>query len=364
MEELLRIIKKIVLVPLSYVYGAVTFTRNKLFDWKILKSVSFNIPVISIGNIAVGGTGKTPHTEYVISLLSDKYNTAVLSRGYKRKTSGFILAFPNCTPSDIGDEPYQIYQKFGSKIKVAVCGNRVKGICELQRIDPSINLIILDDAFQHRYVNPKVSIALSEFNKPFFEDRLLPVGRLRESSNSIRERADIVVMTKCPDDIKPIKYRIIKKHLNLFPYQHLFFSRYRYDNPVPVFPEESTYIPMLSILTKQDIVLAITGIANPVPLVKYLKKYDATVKIMQFSDHHNFSRTDMKNIQEAYKSLKGRYKIMITTEKDAVRMATNPYFPYELKQHIFYQPITVEFINNENEDFDSELIKMIENKNK
>lgn len=363
MTEYLRIIKNIIYTPLSLIYGAVTYIRNKMFDFNILRSESFDIPVISVGNIAVGGTGKTPHTEYIISLLCEKYNMAMLSRGYKRKTSGFIMAFANCTPQDIGDEAYQIYQKYGNKIKVAVCENRVNGIKKIREIYPEINLIILDDAFQHRYVKPSLSIVLTEFNHPFYDDKLLPLGRLRESKHAIKERADIVIITKCPDDIKPVDFRLFKKHLTLYPYQKLYFSKYRYDRLCPIYTDASTYIPMLDIFTKKDIILAVTGIANPIPLIKYLKRYDTVVKVMHFPDHHNFSRADINDIEDVYLKLKGRYKIIITTEKDAVRLANNPYFPHRLKQHIFYQPINVEFLPYSNEQFDDYLVKEIERKN-
>lgn len=355
MAEKKRIIETILLTPLACLYGAVTFIRNKMFDYNILKSEQFDIPVVSIGNVAVGGTGKTPHTEYIISLLKDSHNIAVLSRGYKRKTKGFVLASANSTPHDIGDEAYQIYQKFGNSIRVAVCESRVAGVKKLRTIDPSINLVLLDDAFQHRFIKPSLSIVLTEYGRPLFEDKLLPLGMLRESIQSVRSRADIVIVTKCPDTIKPVDFRLYKKHLDLFPYQKLFFSRFRYDSPIPVFPEESKYIPMLEILSQKDTILAITGIANPKPLVKYLKSFAANVKVMHFPDHHNFSRNDVKDIHNVYKQLKGRYKLIITTEKDAVRVANNPYFPYELKQHVFYQPINVEFLQYEVESFDETL---------
>lgn len=352
--DIAKISKTIVLTPLSYLYGAVTYVRNKLFDWNILKSEKFSIPVVSVGNIAVGGTGKTPHTEYIISLLRNSHTIGILSRGYKRKTSGFVMASAHSTPNDIGDEPYQIYQKFGKTVSVAVCEKRVEGIRQMLKIHPEINLILLDDAFQHRYVKPSLSIVLTEYNRPFFSDRLLPLGRLRESPQSVRERADFVIVTKCSDQVKPVDFRLMKKQLDLFPYQHLFFSRFRYDSLVPVFRESSRYIPMLEILTSKDVILTVTGIANPLPLIKYLKGYCAKVKIMQFPDHHDFTRTDFDDIQAAYDSLKGRYKIIMTTEKDAVRIITNPYFPDALKQHIFYQPINVEFIESK-DDFDIEL---------
>lgn len=362
MADNLRIIKEFILTPLSAIYGAVMYVRNKMFDLGILKSESFKIPVISIGNIAVGGTGKTPHTEYIISLLAKDYKIAMLSRGYKRKTSGFVMAFPNCSPQDIGDEAYQIYQKFGDRIRVAVCENRVKGINRILEIDPEINLIVLDDAFQHRYVKPKISIVLTEYGNPFYDDKLLPLGRLRESKHSIKERADIVIITKCPDDIKPVNFRIFKKHLCLYPYQNLYFSRYKYDSLCPVFPDASCYIPALSLFTQKDVILSITGIAHPIPLIKYLKRYEAVVKVMHFPDHHNFSRSDINDIYEVYNKLKGRYKIILTTEKDAVRIANNPYFPHSLKPHIFYQPINVEFISYNSQSFDDDIIGKIKEK--
>ena len=179
------ILSTLLLKPLSLAYGAVTGTRNKMFDFGILAQREFDIPVLVVGNIAAGGTGKTPHTEYLVDLLRYRFNIAVLSRGYNRRTSGFILATPKSTAKDIGDEPYQIYRKFGKDVTVAVCEDRCKGIDELRAIDPSINLVILDDAFQHRYVKPTVAIVLTEHSRPVFSDSVLPAVRLRESSGSL-----------------------------------------------------------------------------------------------------------------------------------------------------------------------------------
>ena len=350
------------LTPLSYLYGAGVYARNKLFDWKALKSESFDIPVISIGNIAVGGTGKTPHTEYIINLLSNSYRIGVVSRGYKRQTSGFVLASQHSSPADIGDEPYQIYQKFRNDIQVAVCEKRVNGIKQLLIEHPEINLILLDDAFQHRYVKPSLSIVLTEYNRPFYNDRLLPLGRLRESVQSVRNRADFVIVTKCPDSITPLDLLLFKKNLDLFPYQKLFFSKFNYSSLAPVFPDASRYIPVLDVLTGKDTILTITGIANPLPLIKFLKSFDAVVKIMQYPDHHVFSRDDICDIEKTFSALHGRYKFIMTTEKDAVRIANNPYFPTEVKQHIFYQPVNVEFIQSGKEDFDIELRSAVAHK--
>ena len=192
--------KNLVLLPCSKMYGFITFMRNQFFEWKILPQHSLDVPVIVVGNMAVGGTGKTPHTEYIVENLRHSFHIAVLSRGYKRKTKGFVLATPNSKPTDIGDESYQIYHKFKGKVTVAVCEDRVAGIKELIGLFPEINLIVLDDAFQHRYVKPTVSIVLTEFNRPLYKDKMLPYGRLREPLRGLH-RANIVVASKCPENI-------------------------------------------------------------------------------------------------------------------------------------------------------------------
>lgn len=353
-----RFLAALVLLPLSKIYGAVTAVRNRLFDWNILKQRQFDVPVVSIGNIAVGGTGKTPHTEYVVDALRYSYRIGVLSRGYKRTTKGFVLASRNSTPSDIGDEPYQIYSKFSNDVMVAVCENRCEGIDRMLEIDSSINLIVLDDAFQHRYVKPAVSIVLTEFKRPIYNDDLLPLGRLRESPRALN-RADMVIVTKCPREVKPMDLRIITKNLNLFPYQKLYFSRYCYGNLMSVFPDEVTYIPYLEWLTEADTVLVVTGIANPKPFIRYLRQYKGVVKVMHYPDHHNFSRRDMEGIYERFESMSGERKYVVTTEKDAVRIANNPYYPHELKSVTFYLPIRVEFLPQASASFEEELRRQI-----
>lgn len=346
------------LLPLSKIYGFAVGVRNLMFKWHILKQREFPVPVVVVGNISAGGTGKTPHTEYVIDLLRYKYHIGMLSRGYKRKTKGFVLATSRSTPLDIGDEPYQIYQKFGRDISVAVCEDRCTGIEELLRLDPRINLIVLDDAFQHRYVKPTVSIVLTEFNNPVFFDKLLPLGRLREPAKAIY-RADMVVVTKCPPQLKAIEYRIFKNNLKLFPYQKLFFSRFNYTSLRPLFPDIRKDAPHMSWLGPDDTVLVLSGIANPKPLVRYLKGFKASIKVKVFPDHHNFNRKDLDAITKRFNELEGKQKIIVTTEKDAVRLINNPYFPHQLKPHIFYQPIDVTFDPMNVDSFDLELQKML-----
>ena len=337
-----KLLPKYLLIALSKLYGLGVTFRNRLFDWKILKQNEFDIPIVVIGNLAVGGTGKTPHTEYIITELRYQYNLAVISRGYKRETKGFLLATNHSTPKDIGDEPYQIYNKFLGEIPVAVCEDRCHGIREVRRLNPDINLILLDDAFQHRYVKPTVAILLTEFSRPLFYDHLLPYGRLREPIEGLN-RADIVVVTKCPEQIKPMESRIFINNLKTFPYQHISFSRYTYGQLVPLFPEKSYNIPFLDWLDCNDVILAVSGIGNPRPFVKYLKSFQFTLKITTFPDHHNFTRKDIDIILKRFNSLDAQSKYIVTTEKDAVRLMNNRYFPCELMPYIYYLPIAVEF---------------------
>ncbi len=338
-----KFIDNVILRPMSIIYGMVVGLRNKLFDWGILKEKVYPIPVVVVGNLSVGGTGKTPHTEYIVEALKSEYRIGILSRGYKRSTKGFVLASRHSTPWDIGDEPYQMYQKFGQEVRVAVCEKRTKGIEELCRIDPTINLIVLDDAFQHRYVKPSASVVLMEWNRPVYNDDILPLGRLRESAHGLL-RCDFVVITKCPREVRPMDVRLIYDHLGLYAYQKVFYSRYNYGNLVSVFPDECTYIPNLSWLTGDDNVLLVSGIANPRPLFRYLKAFKAEVKMKRFPDHHQFSRKDFDEVLKAFNGLPGKNKIIVTTEKDSVRIVNSPYYPHELKPYTFYLPIKVDFL--------------------
>lgn len=340
-----KILSLLLLYPVSKVYGWVMAVRNMMFNRGLLKQREFDIPVIAVGNISMGGSGKTPHTEYIVDKLKDDYKIGVLSRGYKRKTHGFVPATPQSHVDDIGDEPYQIYQKFKDDgVMTAVCEKRVKGIEEMRRINPDLDLIVLDDAFQHRYVKPSISVVLMEYSRPAYEDKLLPYGHLREPVSALN-RADIVIVTKCPEDMKPVETRIFKEHLNLFPYQKLLFSNYEYLDLKPVFEDEIP--PMqrlrLSSLTSADSVLAVTGVANPRPFVRYLRKYGVKVRIKRYADHHHFTHSDMESILEKYDNMPGNRRIIVTTEKDAMRLRNNPYFPTKLRKCIYYLPIKVSF---------------------
>lgn len=353
-----KLLSALLLYPISKFYGMGMAVRNRMFEYGILKQHEFDIPIIVVGNLAMGGTGKTPHVEYIVESLLGRYNIGVLSRGYKRATKGFVLASPQSRPEDIGDESYQIYRKFGPDITVAVCEKRVDGIQQMREINPSLNMIILDDAFQHRYVKPSVSIILTEYNRPVFKDKLLPYGRLRESARALN-RADIVVVTKCPPDVKPMHYRIFEENLNLFPYQKLYFSRYNYGHFVPVFPEEAPDIPSADSLQAGPSVLVVTGVANPKPFVRFLRRRKAKVKLRRFSDHHNFSAADMDEISHLFDEISSDNKFIVTTEKDAVRILNNPYFPHRLKSKIFYVPIKVEFISRGDMEFTAGIEKTL-----
>lgn len=357
------LLKTLLLKPLSVAYGAITGTRNKMFDFGILSQRKFDIPVLVVGNIAVGGTGKTPHTEYLVELLRYRFHIAVLSRGYNRKTSGFVLASDKTGPREIGDEPYQIYRKYGKYVTVAVCEDRCKGIDELKIIDPSIDLVILDDAFQHRYVKPTVAIVLTEHSRPIYNDSVMPAGHLRESASAI-QRADIVVVTKCPAEMRPMDYRIFVKRLNLQPWQKLYFTKYVYGQLQPLFPAEAMPTPFFNALSENDYILALAGVANPRPFIRYLRSFKAKVKALAFPDHHNFNREDIMQIKQRLASMPDPQRtFIVTTEKDAMRLSAIKNMPKEMRSRLFYLPIKVSFIPNpasENaagsDDFENTLI--------
>lgn len=335
----------------------VTSIRNWLFDKKILKQATFKIPIVSVGNLAVGGTGKTPHVEYIVNRFSSRYNIAILSRGYRRHSKGFVLASPASSPWDIGDEPYQMFHKFAGQVKVAVCEKRKEGIERLLEIDSKINLIVLDDAFQHRYVKPKVSILLMEYTRPAYDDYMLPLGRLRESGKSV-SRADMVIITKCPAQMSPLKFRLFKKNLNLQPWQKLFFTEYEYCVICPAYPELARVTPDLNSLTAADSLIALSGIANPRTFNRYVKSFGTKVKTLHFPDHHVYVQEDFDLIESRFARMTGK-KYIITSEKDAVRLVGSPYFPQRLKPYLFYVPIKVRFKDYESGSFDAALETLI-----
>lgn len=351
------------LYPASFLYGAVVTLRNKLFDWGILQSKSFNVPIICVGNLSVGGTGKTPHTEYLIKLLQDEYQVAVLSRGYKRHTKGYQLATSESSAQSIGDEPYQMHTKFPS-VTFAVDEDRCHGIEQLLGLKkPQVDLILLDDAYQHRYVKPGLSILLTDYQRLFCDDTLLPAGRLRESING-KNRAQIVIVTKCPQDIKPIDFNIIAKRLNLYPYQQLFFSSFCYGDLEAIFPDTtiqhgtSRTKRSLSSLTNTSMLL-VTGIASPTPMLERLDNGVQHIDLLSFDDHHHFNQRDVLLIKERFNKLKGEERIIVTTEKDATRLIHHPALDDSLKPFIYALPIEVEILQNQQEKFNQHIINYV-----
>lgn len=339
------------LLPLSWLYGLAVSLRNELFALGILKERSFSIPVISVGNITVGGSGKTPHVEYLIRLLQDYIKVGVLSRGYKRKSHGYVLADDNSTMRDLGDEPYQIKQKFHD-IYVAVDKNRCNGITRLthDKATSNVGVILLDDAFQHRYVKPGLNILLVDYHRLIIYDRLLPAGRLREPLNG-KQRADIVIITKCPRDLKPMEFRILTKAMDLFPYQQLFFTTIDYGTPQALFSDKTTS------LNKYNVLL-VTGIASPEQMENDMKHKCRSLTSLVFEDHHLFNTKDEQRINNAFERLPSP-KIIVTTEKDSTRLVNLNGLTTEVRDAIFVLPIKVKFMLNQGELFNNKIISYV-----
>ena len=349
---------RIFLFPFSFLYGSIVWVRNLLFDAGIIPSKEFHIPVISVGNLTMGGTGKTPHIEYLISILTDEFRLAVLSRGYKRKTKGFILADDDSGSSVIGDEPRQIKQKFPG-VEVAVDANRVEGIQKIQESRKEVQVILLDDAFQHRYVTPGISILLIDYNNPPDKDHLIPAGTLRESPVE-RKRADIIIVSKTPENFKPIDQRLIEKNLKIYSFQKLYFTTYRYGLLQPVFRmpvDKKTKIEELKV--NNSTVLLVTGIADPLLLRKHIENYSSAIIDIPFPDHHNYEAKDMQFIIQRFMAIESKHKIIITTEKDAMRLQQFRELDEEIKSAMYYLPVTVEFLYNNAQNFNNQILNYV-----
>jgi tetraacyldisaccharide 4'-kinase len=351
------------LLPLSWLYGLGVKFRNMLFDIGVLKSRDYKVPIISVGNITVGGTGKTPHVEYLIRLLKDHLHVAVLSRGYKRKTSGFVLSNADTAMEKIGDEPFQMKLKFPD-ITVAVDKKRTRGIELLtnnEAADNGIDVILLDDAFQHRYVTPGVNILLVDYHRLIIYDKLLPAGRLREPLKG-KNRAEVVIITKCPKDLKPMDFRVITKAMDLYPYQQLFFSALEYEGLTPLFPEMKTEGKRKSVVpgivgekTSTLSMLLLTGIASPRQIIEDLTPQFKSITPLTFNDHHRFSRRDIHQINETFANMSGE-KIIITTEKDAARLRTAEGLSEDVRSHLYVLPVRITFLQDQSESFNQYII--------
>lgn len=346
---------QVLLSPITLIYRTIIVFRNYCFDWGIINSEEFKLPVISVGNITVGGTGKTPHIEYLINLLKDEFRLATLSRGYKRKTNNFMIADQSSTAIEIGDEPRQLKQKFPN-ITVAVDKKRVNGINQLLKLPNLVEIVLLDDAFQHRHVKPGKSILLIDYNRLITKDYIMPSGRLREPATS-RIRADIILITKSPERIKPIEMRNIVSEMNLQLHQHLFFSTIKYDQFKAVFSSENTRTVEDFKIKKAPLIL-LTGIANPRPLRKYARSISTEIHEITYPDHHVYSKKDIKNIENKYLALENPDALILTTEKDAMRIQGLE-IGETLRAALYYVSIQVEFLNDDQEEFNNLILNYV-----
>jgi tetraacyldisaccharide 4'-kinase len=350
--------RNILLYPVAALYGLITGFRNFLYDSGVLTSESFPVPVICVGNITVGGTGKTPHTEYLLELLEKNFRVAVLSRGYKRKTRDFRLATPHSTVDEIGDEPCQVSRKFPETL-VAVDRERAGGIKRILETDPGIDSIILDDGLQHRSVTPGLSILLSDFERPYFRDHMLPYGNLREYRSNM-SRADIIVITKCPKNLNPIQRRLIVKEVRKAAYQNLYFTSISYKAPRPVYENNVAERRQLDLRKCSGCgIVLVTGIANPKPLRDYLGKFFSEITELNYPDHHSFRGDDISAISDAFGRLNSSIKYILTTEKDAIRLREFSDIEEPVRSSLYYVPVGIHFLNEAKEEFDNLIIDYV-----
>lgn len=345
---------RVILLPFSLLYGLVVWIRNRFFDWGLFSITHPDVPLISVGNLSTGGTGKTPHVELLVHILKGHYHIGILSRGYRRKTSGYQLARPGCTALDIGDEPYQLYQRFSDdNVKVAVDENRVRGCRKLLDQFPQTDVIILDDAYQHRWIGRGLNILLTDFYHPYYKDSLLPGGRLRESKAEAK-RANIIIVTKSGKVLSPITRRNIEKAINPLPHQRVCFSYIQYQKPKP--------LPCLKNKPqwgKTYAILMVTGIANPYPLEAVLTNECSELHHLKFSDHHQFSPKDAQKIKHTFQEIVTRNKIIITTEKDAMRLCTPEISEIIQDLPVFYWPIRVNLHTEDNSYYESKILDYV-----
>lgn len=337
------------LLPFSTLYGCITSIRNRLYDNELLTSAKKNIPIVVVGNITVGGTGKTPHTEFIIEKLSKNFNLAVLSRGYKRHSTGFVAATPLLTARELGDEPKQMALRFPS-IPIAVCENRSKGIDRLQELHPELDCVVLDDAFQHRRIKPGYSIVLTDYNRLHTRDSLLPGGNLRESAKG-SQRAHSIIVTKCRPNLSSPEMDAIAKELKISPHQQLFFSSFVYGEIRPLFPAVALSVTEVNgsdkpLAMNQLAILVVTGIVSPQLLTDEFKTRCNQLHTLHFPDHHDFSLRDFARIEQKFKSIVHPHKLILTTEKDAARLINNPMLPDSIKKYIFVVPVKVQILND------------------
>lgn len=334
------VMKRIVFKLLSYIYRMVIAIRHWLFDINVLKSQKFNIPIICVGNITVGGTGKTPTAEMIIDTMKPTYKVALLSRGYGRRTKGYREVTLDSSYRDVGDEPLQIKLKFPD-VLVVVCEKRVEAIRRIEAEHPEINLIVMDDGFQHRHVDPRINVVVLDYTRPVFEDDFLPVGNLRDNLNSLY-RAHYFIVTKCPEDMQPLDQRMWRKDLQLVAYQKIYFTRVVPTAAVPLFQTPNH-------LREGDEVIVMSGIGNPKPFVKSVRKHYNVVANLVYPDHHVYTVEDIEKIVSHIKQHPNA--MLLTTEKDAVKLRRSRRVPDLMRERLFYQPVKVEFLEGSDENF-------------
>lgn len=340
---------KILLAPAAALYKSGVKFRNSLFDKGLLKSERFDIPIICIGNITVGGTGKTPMAELVIDYMSQMHNVALLSRGYGRRTKGYHEVSVHSHYREVGDEPLQIKRKFPETV-VVVCEKRAEGIRRIQSEHHEVDLIIMDDGFQHRYVEAKINIVMIDATRPIQYDKMLPLGNLRDVPESLH-RAHYFVVTKCPPNMTPLERRLFHKVLIQFAYQRIYYTRFESFRPQPLYPAEASQ----EALPPEQKVIALSGIGNPKPFLDTLREQYKLVEAVTLEDHHVYRVGDMHRLAE----LLDRYPdaVIVTTEKDAVKMMRPDRIPSEVRSRLYYQPINISFIENSTADFLQKLEK-------
>ena len=348
---------RLLLLPVSLFYGIAMWLRNILYDFKVLKTVGFQTPIISTGNLTVGGTGKTPHIEYLIRLLKADYLVATLSRGYGRKTSGFMLVSDPATTSIIGDEPMQYHSKFQDVI-VSVGEDRAAAIQNLVMMEKKPEVILLDDAFQHRAVKPGINILLIEYDQVMNNDYPLPAGNLREWKSG-KKRADIIIITKSSTILVPIERKRIIEHLKPAAHQDVYFTYYKYGEFTKVIGKTGLMVMSSAYyLEKRFTIVLVTGIANPSGLIEYLRRHTDKIEVISFPDHHEYTLRDIKKIQESFDNIAHSNKLVVTTEKDAMRLR-NPELESAVKQlPFFYIPIEVVF-HTDKEKFDQIVLNYV-----
>lgn len=334
--------RSILLWPVSILYGLMMGLRNLMFDIGFFHQKSHPIKVISVGNLSMGGTGKTPHVEFIVNFLKDQYQTAILSRGYGRKTKGFKLADENSTAFDVGDEPLQYFKKF-ENVKIAVSESRNDGTKELLKLSPDLECLVLDDAFQHRYIKRDLNIMLTDFHHLFYKDHVVPSGGLREFRHGYK-RADIIIVTKTSVVLSPFTKRRLEDEMKLKPYQKLLFSKIDYDGFVNIKTQEKKLK-----INKTSTIVLFTGIANSYPLQDYLKKFCNELVVLTFSDHHNYSDKDIQLIHKTFEDQFTSNKILVTTEKDYQRLQVNKMKDILWQHPIYYVPIHITLHNGDAE---------------